>query len=72
MRKFSKAFCGPRNSGQVKSTKGFPSFLLTQNRSLCHEYVNSKQWQFFANPLLQKLLTPFLGPRTAVNPEAVA
>ena len=41
MRKFSKAFCGPRNSGQVKSTRGVPSFLLAQNRSLCHEYVNS-------------------------------
>lgn len=56
MRKFSKAFHGPRQSGAVSSTVGIHNRLLQPDRQYCHEIVNSKFYQFAANNLLQNLL----------------
>lgn len=56
MRKFSKAFHGPRQSGAVSSTVGYHSWLIQSGRQYCHTVVNDKEHQFAANNLLQNLL----------------
>lgn len=56
MRKFSKAFNGPRQSGAVSSTIGYRPWLIQAGRRACHGAVNSKFYQFAANNLLQHLL----------------
>lgn len=57
MRKFSKAFHGPRQSGAVSCfLPGYPAWLIQWSRRTCHEAVNSKHYQFAANNLLQNLL----------------
>lgn len=57
MRKFSKAFHGPRQSGAVSCTiPGYPAWAIQAGRAGCHNAVNSKFYQFAANSLLQNLL----------------
>lgn len=60
MRKFSKAFHGPRQSAQVTSTLGLSRKYLQSGRKACHDAVNDKGWQLQANPLLRSLLAPCL------------